>query len=111
MLNYFSSRAIRRLVVNTVGQSTSAFPALLWQVAFQGKCAQWVGTHAEKILAAVASCSDTAMKDALNQEMQPILKRSVADWAIEFVSKGKALGRVAGKKEGKSKKQLQKSTA
>ena len=101
MLQYFSSRAIRRLVLNT-GQNTqdAAFPKLLWQAAFKGRCQQWLGTHAEKIMAALASCKDASVKDALNSELQPILKRGVADWAAEFVSHGKTVARASKEKKG-----------
>ena len=100
MLQYFSSRAIRRLVLNT-GQSRQAavFPKLLWQAAFKGRCQQWLGTHAEKIMAALASCEDASVKNALNSELQPILKKGVADWAAEFVSHGKAIARAPKEKK------------
>lgn len=94
MLQYFSSRAIRRLVLTAYdSEHAMAFPKLLWQAAFQGRCQQWLGTHAEKIMAALASCQDKTVKDALNSELQPILKRQVADWAAEFVLRGKAVAK------------------
>ena len=100
MLQYFSSRAIRRLILNAdQNSSAAAFPKLLWQAAFQGRCQRWLGTHAEKIMAALASCQDTLVKDALNSELQPVLKREVADWAAEFVLQGKAVARGSKEKE------------
>ena len=99
MLQYFSSRAIRRLVLTAAEQNNHVLPDLLWKAAFQGKCAQWVGTHAEKILAALSSCRDVALQEALNNELQPILNRQVANWAAEFVQQGKAAARKTGKKQ------------
>ena len=99
MLHYFSSRGIRRLVLTAhESEHAVAFPKLLWQAAFQGRCQHWLGTHAEKVMAALASCHDTSVKDALNSELQPVLKRQVADWAAEFVLQGKAVSR--GLKKG-----------
>lgn len=100
MLQYFSSRAIRHLLLNT-GQSTqaAAFPKLLWQAAFKGRCQQWLGTHAEKIMAALASCEDVSVKDALNSELQPIVKKGVANWVADFVSHGKAVARAPKEKK------------
>lgn len=105
MLQYFSSRAIRRLVLSAADRNDHVLPSLLWKAAFQGKCAQWLGTHAEKILAALASCRDVALQEALNSELRPILNREVATWAAEFVQQGKAVARETGKKKaGKSSK-------
>ena len=100
MLQYFSSRAIRRLVLNAGQSRQAAFPKMLWQAAFKGRCHQWHGTHAEKIMAALASCKDVSVKDALNSELQPILKTGVADWVAEFVLHGKATAR--GSKDRKT---------
>lgn len=101
MLQYFSSRAIRRLILNTSqSRQAAAFPKLLWQAAIKGRCQQWLGTHAEKIMAALASCNDASVKHALNSELQPVLNKGVADWVAEFVSHGKATAR--GHKEKKS---------
>lgn len=100
MLQYFSSRAIRRLVLNAGhGTQAAAFPKLLWQAAFSGRCKQWLGTHAEKIMAALASCQDTSVTHALNVELQPILKKGVADWVAEFVLQGKAIARAPKEKK------------
>ena len=93
LLSYFSSRAIRRLVIasSETKQSSNAltgFPQLLWQAAFQGKCQQWLGTHAEKVLAALATCQDRKVTAALDAELRPLLSKSVKQWAAEFVQHG-----------------------
>ena len=92
LLQYFSSRAIRRLILTASAENKHAtdFSSMLWEAAFQGKCRQWLGTHAEKILAALASCCDNLVKNALNTELQPVLKKDVAEWAAEFVLQGKS---------------------
>lgn len=93
LLNYYSSRAIRRLVLDTSKASASTineFVVKLWQSGFQGKCKQWLGTHAEKLLVALASVESAEFHMALEAELSPLVKQSAAEWAQTFVHKSKA---------------------
>ena len=56
MLEHFvGSRALRRLVLTAPPPGVdTAFGASLWAAVLDGRCARWVGTHAEKVRACVA---------------------------------------------------------
>ena len=107
LLNYFSSRAVRRLILTssegTEEKRGNLFPLLLWQSAFKGRCKQWLGTHAEKILAALATCQNTEVINALDAELRPILKKSVLQWAAEFVQHGSEISKLPSKRDSKKK--------
>jgi len=104
LLNYFSSRAMRRLIVASShhasedGASTD-FPMLLWEAALKGRCQQWLGTHAEKILAALATCNNSTISNAMEVELQPILGKSVEQWAADFVQHGSEMSKLPIKKQ------------
>ena len=103
LLNYFSSRAVRRLIVASSHHASedgasSNFPMLLWEAALKGRCQQWLGTHAEKILAALATCSNSTISNAMEVELQPILGKSVEQWAAEFVQHGSEVSKLPTKK-------------
>ncbi|DBA93738.1 TPA: hypothetical protein ACH3X3_013804 [Trebouxia sp. C0006] len=103
LLNYFSSRAMRRLIVASShhasedGASTD-FLMLLWEAAIKGRCQQWLGTHAEKILAALATCNNSTISNAMEIELQPILGKSVEQWAADFVQHGSEMSKLPIKK-------------
>jgi len=109
LMNYFSSRAVRRLIVASShhasedGASTE-FPMLLWEAALKGRCQQWLGTHAEKILAALATCNNSTISNAMEVELQPILGKSVEQWAAEFVHLGSEMSKLPTKKRIKKNK-------
>ncbi|KAL0034219.1 hypothetical protein WJX77_003906 [Trebouxia sp. C0004] len=103
LMNYFSSRAVRRLIMSASyhasedGASTE-FPMLLWEAALKGKCQQWLGTHAEKVLAALATCNNSTISNAMEVELQPILGKSVQQWAADFVQLGSEKSKLPIKK-------------
>ncbi len=85
---------------------------LLWQRAFKGRCQQWLGTHAEKILAALANCQIAAVTAQLDTELRPILKKSVAEWAAEFVQHGTEVSKLPkDKKKNKQREKRRKAAA
>jgi pumilio family protein 6 len=91
LVEYFSSRTLRRLVLastdaGTPGQLASTFVEKLWAGALQGKCAQWYGSHADKVLAAVLQSGSAAVAKAAAKELMPLLgKQKAADWSAKFV--------------------------
>ena len=92
LLNYYSSRAVRRLILDTSKASASTvnqFSSKLWQSAFQGKCKQWLGTHAEKLLVALASIEASSFHKALNAELHPLVQKDALQWAHAFVHRSK----------------------
>ena len=114
LLNYFSSRALRRLILasSEIAEHTggNTFPLLLWQKAFKGRCEQWLGTHAEKILAALATCPNTEVTSALDAELRPTLKKSVLQWAAEFVQHGSETSKLPSRKKSKKQGKLTNDT-
>ena len=103
LMSYFSSRAVRRLIVASSHHASgdgaiTDFPALLWEAALKGRCQQWLGTHAEKILAALATCNHSKISKAMEVELQPILGKSVEQWAADFVQHGSEVSKLPTKK-------------
>lgn len=106
--HFFGSRALRRLVLASgdgggSGAAAGAFAAKLWAGALRGRCKQWVGTHAEKVLAALAQCGEAATRAAVRKELAPLVGGSLDDWAAKLTSKQPSAA--AGKQQGKSKQQ------
>ncbi len=106
LLNYFSSRAVRRLIVASSHHASedgasADFPMLLWEAALKDRCQQWLGTHAEKILAALATCNISTISNAMERELQPILGKSVEQWAADFVQHGSEMSKLPIKKQVK----------
>ena len=92
LLNYYSSRAVRRLILDTSKASSSTvnqFATTLWQSAFQGRCKEWLGTPAEKLLVALASIDASRFYEALNAELHPLVQKDASEWAEAFVHKSK----------------------
>ena len=77
----------------------AGFPQLLWKAAFEGKCQQWLGTHAEKVLAALATCQDEKVTSALDAELRPLLSKSVKQWAAEFVQHGTEMSKATSERK------------
>ena len=49
LLGFYSSRALRRLVLTCRNRDkATVVPEKLWAAAFQGRCKRWLGTPAEK---------------------------------------------------------------
>ena len=96
---------MRRLILASSEGDEAVFPMLLWRAAFKGRCKEWLGTHAEKVLAAMATCQNAKVKIALDSELRPILKKSVAQWAAEFVQHGNEASKLPKDKNRKKKQQ------
>ncbi|PNH12802.1 Pumilio 24 [Tetrabaena socialis] len=91
LLGYFSSRALRRLLLSAAEEQqggAAAFAAALWEGAFKGRCKQWVGTHAEKVLAALLHCGVAAVAQAAAKELKPLVKQPLEEWASPFLKAG-----------------------
>mmetsp|Transcript_4129 Transcript_4129/g.4732 ORF Transcript_4129/g.4732 Transcript_4129/m.4732 type:complete len:779 (-) Transcript_4129:152-2488(-) len=110
---FVSSRMLRQMALepslSTVLTSDgwSDFPcfgATLWKGALKGRCADWVGTHAEKVLAAIGSCGDANVMKALSAEVSKCIKpKSVEEWLAGFVQK-QGQDQLQGSKGGKGSK-------
>lgn len=91
-LNFFSSRALRRLLLAAAeeedgsGGAAANFAKQLWERAVKGRCKQWVGTHAEKVLAALLHCGVPEVQAAAAKELKPLVKGPVEEWASKFLS-------------------------
>lgn len=108
--HFFGSRALRRLVLASgdgggSGAAAGAFAAKLWAGALRGHCRQWVGTHAEKVLAALAQCGEAATKAAARKELAPLVGGSLDEWAAKLTAKQPPAA--AGNRQGKGKQQPQ----
>lgn len=69
------------------GELARQFSQRLWKEVLSGHCKQWVGTHAEKVLAAVLH-ADPAIRKAAQAELAPLIKpKSVDEWIGQFVGK------------------------
>lgn len=93
--HFFGSRALRRLVLasgesGASGAAATAFTSKLWSGALQGMCKTWVNTHAAKVLAAVVQHGDAATKRAAVNELQPLVKGSLEEWALRLTAKSQA---------------------
>lgn len=83
--DFVGSRALRRLVLTAPPPGSTAFGASLWAAALDGRCARWVGTSAEKVLAALVDCPDTATSEAVTKQLKALVKPlSVAEWLAKF---------------------------
>lgn len=58
LAQFYSSRALRRLLLGaSATEGGDEFITKLWEGALDGRCGPVLGTHAEKVLAALAECS------------------------------------------------------
>lgn len=58
LVHFYSSRALRRLILGAgATKDGSSIVRKLWAGAFDGRCGPMLGTHAEKVVAALADCS------------------------------------------------------
>ncbi|KAL4423682.1 hypothetical protein ABPG75_000983 [Micractinium tetrahymenae] len=108
--HFFGSRALRRLVLassdgGSSGAAAGAFAGKLWAGALRGRCKQWVGTHAEKVLAALVQCGDAGTKAAARKELAPLVSGSLDEWAAKLTAKQPPA--VGGKRQGKGRQQQQ----
>ncbi|KAK9844997.1 hypothetical protein WJX74_009447 [Apatococcus lobatus] len=90
MEDYYSSRALRSLVLmsrqpGAAGETACSFAAALWAGALKGRCNLWVGTHGEKVLAAVLSCGSEKIRQESHAELSQLLDQAPEDWAKALV--------------------------
>ncbi len=90
LLNFFSSRALRRLVLASSdegpgGEGARAFVRSLWGRALKGRCSSWVGTHADKVLAAVLHSGDAEVREAAARELGPLVGQPLEEWGKRFM--------------------------
>ncbi|KXZ52825.1 hypothetical protein GPECTOR_8g209 [Gonium pectorale] len=105
LLSYFSSRALRRLLLAAAeekgqgsgGGAAAAFATALWEGVLQGRCKQWLGSHAEKVLAALLHCGVEPVVAAASKELKPLVKQPLEEWASKFLSHGAKDGQQGGK--------------
>ncbi|GIL88103.1 hypothetical protein Vretimale_13967 [Volvox reticuliferus] len=95
LLSYYSSRSLRRLLLLAAEEQSAGAAAALasevWANALKGRCNQWVGTHAEKVLAALLHCGVQPVVAAVAKELKPLVKQPLEEWA------GKLLMQKGGK--------------
>lgn len=94
LLQFYSSRALRRLIIASSARGSDAgtgsasgdeFVANLWRGAFDGRCRELVGTHADKVVAALLECGYAPVKEAARDQVQKVLKQPVDEW-LAFIS-------------------------
>lgn len=89
LVDYFSSRALRRLVLASdedgEGSAAASFSAAFWLRVLDGRCKSWVGSHADKVLAAFLHCGAPAARAAAAKQLQPLVKESLVEWSQRFV--------------------------
>ncbi len=82
-----------RLILNSAeeGKASSFSKSCiekLWSSALQGRCKDWIGTHGDKVIAALLHCESDLVKNAAMKELKPLLKgRDLKQWSQEFVAK------------------------
>jgi len=73
LVNYVSSRTLRRLVLmGQTDENVKELTARLWEKALCGRCKEWFGTHADKVLAALLSCGNDAVVRGATKELRPL---------------------------------------
>uniref|UniRef100_A0A061SK00 Pumilio homology domain family member 6 n=1 Tax=Tetraselmis sp. GSL018 TaxID=582737 RepID=A0A061SK00_9CHLO len=88
LLNYVANRALRRLLIlGRTDETVRRFAQKLWDGALKGRCKEWFGSHADKVLAAVLSCGDVAVEKAATEELQPLVAKQggaggLQEWAV-----------------------------
>ena len=55
--DFYGSRTLQNLVVVSCSEGKSVFAKKFWTEVAESKCAEWKGTHAEKILRAYSKSS------------------------------------------------------
>ncbi|KAK9864425.1 hypothetical protein WJX84_008225 [Apatococcus fuscideae] len=93
--DYYSSRALRQLLLSSqrpgpAASTACCFAASLWSGALRGKCKMWVGTHGEKVLAALLSCGQEETRKAVHIELSNCLDKSPGEWAKALVGSSEA---------------------
>ncbi|KAG2498855.1 hypothetical protein HYH03_003047 [Edaphochlamys debaryana] len=105
MTSYYSSRALRRLLLAAADESppgaAAAFAKAFWEGALKGRCGRWVGSHGEKVLAALLHCGVAEVVAAASKELKGLVKQPLEEWASKFLTHGHEGGRDKAAKKGK----------
>lgn len=68
LVNFHSSRTIRRLVLDC-----PTFASTLWKKALKGKCQTWAQGHSSRVVCAFMESSDAAVQKLARKELQPLI--------------------------------------
>ncbi len=83
LVHYAASRTLRRMLLE--GQEDKGARDLagrIWDGALKGRCSEWFGTHADKVLAALLSCGNDDVVTAATKELKPLAGKSeLSAWA------------------------------
>ncbi|KAL3682394.1 hypothetical protein R1sor_000416 [Riccia sorocarpa] len=81
MTQYFSSRTLRRLIVNSQGSpfdnKAPSFAAILYSDALKGKCNLWAKDHSAKVISAYTICKDERARKAASSEIKKLVETGV----------------------------------
>jgi len=87
LVDFWGSRMMRRLALTPPPPGVKSLANTLWAEVFKGQCKKWVGTHAEKVLAAVMAGCDAAATKQATTELAKLVEPSVEEWLQKFDSK------------------------
>lgn len=81
--SYFGSRAVQRIVQASeeegpAGDAAGRFVDLLWSKALKGRCAALHGTHAGRVVQAVAECGRPAAAAGAKKELKGVTVKKAA---------------------------------
>ena len=111
--DYFSTRTLRRMVLEISGDAGDAgdgtapsFAAALWEGAVSRDVAAWIGGHGAKVVAAIVKSGDAATRKACIAALTKALPKgqSPTTWAEGFFRQ-----RAEGTKETKETKETKKA--
>jgi pumilio family protein 6 len=90
LTHYYGSRGLRRLLLageaaGADGEEARAFAQQLWSDALQGHCQQLVGSHADKVLAALLHCGVPSVVQAAAADLQALVGGNAQAWAATFM--------------------------
>lgn len=81
--NFHGSRMLKRIILTSKeSEAASAFVMKLWKDAIKGKCKSLMESHAAKVVAALVSSGNAAVKTELTKEVP-----NIAKWASKFTTK------------------------
>ena len=93
LTHYYGSRFLRRLALAPSPERCAHPARAVFDAAIKGNVAAALGTHAEKVVAALSDCPDAATRKACLAELKPALKKQATTlevWKQRFVTQGGA---------------------
>jgi len=90
---FYSSRALRRLALAGLDAGPGragarGVVAALWAAGGKGRAAGWVGTHADKVLAAFWKGGDEGVRGDVEAELAAAGVHDAAEWAAPLLRAG-----------------------